>query len=309
MSGKERARRALAEGSRSFALAGKLLPRACRDDAAIVYAFCRRADDLVDRAAAGTEGVAVSKLRCELESIYASEAQADPVLAAFQEVVKRRRIPRVYPAELIAGFGMDARPRPVVYRSWEELRRYCYRVAGTVGLMMCHVMGVSDQRRMANAAALGMAMQLTNIARDVAEDWQMGRVYVPEEVLDAPLAAAPPSALDARTAALLSRSLPALLEAARSLYRAGEAGLDALSLRCAIAVRAAGLVYEAIGERVASRGYDVTAPRAVVSTARKLWLVLRAAADVVRSRARGRGRRDRPAPPTRTMTFDELAAS
>lgn len=302
MTGASRARRVLAAGSKSFALAGKLLPRACRDDAAVVYAFCRRADDLVDQAA--TPAIAeraVVRLRRELAAIYGGVPQDDPVLAAFQEVVARRRIPRDLPADLIAGFAMDAGPRPIVYQTWQDLRLYCYRVAGTVGLMMCQVMGVADRRRLANAAALGMAMQLTNIARDVAEDWRLGRLYVPAEALPRPLASDPSRPLDPTTAAVLSAAVPALLAAALPLYRAGDAGLDALSLRSAIAVRAARLIYSAIGERVAARRHDVTAPRAVVARWRKLWLVVRAAAGVLVRRARRR-----PAAEPRSLTADAL---
>jgi phytoene synthase len=279
MTGREQARRMLAVGSKSFALAGKLLPPHCRDDAAVVYGFCRRADDLVDRAVPGTEAAAVEGLRAELASIYAGLPQSQPVLAAFQEVVRRRAIPIDHPAELIEGFAMDARPRPIRYRSWSELHLYCYRVAGTVGLMMCHVMGLRDRRRLANAAALGMAMQLTNIARDVAEDWALGRLYVPAHLLGP---AARGEALPARE---LSQALPAILRTAEALYRRGDQGLDALSLRCAIAVRAARLVYSDIGAKVAARGHDVTAPRAVVSKPRKLWLALRAAVAVLARRA------------------------
>jgi 15-cis-phytoene synthase len=304
MTGAEQARRVLAAGSKSFALAGKLFPRACRDDAAIVYAFCRRADDLVDQAQPGAAGQAVEQLQRDLASIFAGRAQTDPVLAAFQEVVVRRRIPAAYPGELIAGFAMDARA-PVVYQSWQELRLYCFRVAGTVGLMMCHVMGIADERRLANAAALGMAMQLTNIARDVAEDWRLGRLYVPREALVGPIGSDPGRPLDQPTAAVLSRTLPALLAEAQALYRAGDAGLDALSLRCAIAVRAARLIYAAIGDGVAARDHDVTAPRAVVSRPRKLWLVLRAAAGILARRVLRRP--SRLAVPKRTLTLHEIA--
>jgi phytoene synthase len=286
VTGTEQARRMLAVGSKSFALAGKILPRGCRDDAAVVYAYCRRADDLVDEATPGTEPQAVALLQRELAAIYAGHPQAHPVLAAFQEVVSRRRIPHQYPAELIEGFAMDARPRPIVYQSWEELRLYCFRVAGTVGLMMCHVMDMTDPRVLPDAASLGMAMQLTNIARDVADDWELGRVYVPAVLLRPPV----PGDRSGQVLAF-KEALPALLASAEELYRAGDRGLEALSIRCAIAVRAARLVYAAIGEKVAARGCDVTAPRAVISRPRKLWLLARAAVGVLVRRLRSRPRR------------------
>jgi phytoene synthase len=302
--GRRQAGAVLAAGSKSFALAGRLLPAVCRQDAAVVYAFCRRADDLVDLAGPGEAAPWVRRLRRELASIYRGEPQGDPVLAAFQEVVQRRRIPRAYPGELIEGFAMDL-PAPLVYRSWDELRLYCYRVAGTVGLMMCHVMGVTDDGRLRHAAALGMAMQLTNIARDVAEDWARGRLYLPRPLLGEDLVPGGPLTPHAR--AVLSAALPALLAAARPLYRTGDEGLTALSGRCAVAVRAARLVYSAIGDRIAARGHDVGAPRAIVSRGRKLWLLARAAAEVLLRRP-FRKNRGAPRPPRSLLRSpDDLA--
>ena len=154
--GIQRSRRALARGSQSFALAGKLLPRACRDDAAVIYAYCRRADDLVDEAPSNDRAtvLAVVRLRAELDDIVAGRPQNDPGLRAFQEVMHRRAIPRIHVDEFLNGLAMDAANTPVVYQSWADLLLYCYRVAGTVGLMMCKVMGADDPRAARPAAAL-----------------------------------------------------------------------------------------------------------------------------------------------------------
>jgi 15-cis-phytoene synthase len=282
------ARAALAAGSKSFALAGKLLGPRCRDDAAVVYAFCRRADDLVDQAPPASVPAAVAALRAEVAQVFAGAPQSDPLLATFQEVAHRRAIERAHVDELIAGFAMDARPLPIVYRSWQELLLYCFRVAGTVGLMMCRVMGTRDPRAERHAAALGMAMQLTNICRDVAEDWARGRLYLPVEAFaDAGVNAGDitlPGAPLERAAAGLTRVVPLLLAAAEPLYRMGDAGLDALDARSAVAVRAARLIYSEIGRGVAARACDVLAPRVVVSRGRKLALLVRAAFEVARSR-------------------------
>jgi phytoene synthase len=300
-----RSHAALAAGSQSFALAGKLLPRACRDDAAVVYAYCRRADDLIDEApapAAAARGL--TQLRRELDDIVAGRPQADPVLAAFAHVMHRRAIPRVHVDELIAGFAMDvaADPdAPIVYETWADLLLYCYRVAGTVGLMMCHVMGADDPRAARPAAALGMAMQLTNIARDVAEDWPRGRRYIPGQALPAGADLRPGGQLSPATATRLSLAVPALLAAAAPLYRLGDTGLRHLDLRSAMAVRAARLIYGGIGEVIARRGHDITAGRARVSRARKIWLAVRAFTEVTADRARidvRRPRRGLPAIPS-----------
>ncbi|HVV81460.1 MAG TPA: squalene/phytoene synthase family protein, partial [Kofleriaceae bacterium] len=177
------ARRTIAHHSRSFALASALLGRRLRDQAAVVYTGGRRADDAVDEPAAGEDhAAALARLHRELDDVYAGSA-ADPVLAAFGDVVRARRVPRHYPAELLAGMAMDA--AGARYATMDDLRLYCWRVAGVVGLMMSHVFGVADERALPRAAHLGIAMQLTNICRDVAEDWQRGRLYLPDELVAA----------------------------------------------------------------------------------------------------------------------------
>jgi phytoene synthase len=297
------ARGILAKGSKSFALAGKLLPAQVRDDAAVVYAFCRRADDLVDEPTPGTSVAdVVARLGRETTRIYEGAPQTDPVLRAFQEVVFRRTLPRGAVDDLIAGFEMDARVQPQVYETWDELLLYCYRVAGTVGLLMCQVMGARDPKALRYAAALGMGMQLTNIARDVAEDWERGRLYLPRQaLLDArfnkrqptrPQALTPRGPLTPAIAADLAPAVTALLDAAEPFYRWGDAGLAYLEGTCAVGVRAARLIYSDIGRVIRARGCDVRSGRAVLSRGRKLWMATRAVGDVVISRWFRRSRRD-----------------
>ena len=272
-------RAVIAHHSKSFALASRLLPAEGRDDASIVYAWCRRADDAVDLVPLADQPRAVALLNHELAAIYAGEVQADPVLAAFQAIVRARRIPRTYPAELLAGMEMDA--VGTVYRSYATLLSYCFRVAGTVGLMMSHVMGVRHEAALRHAAHLGMAMQLTNICRDVAEDWQRGRLYLPDDLLHAGGASSirarlgdvgPP--IEAREP--VARVTRELLRRAEEFYRSGDEGLPYLSWRSAVAVRTARLVYADIGRVILARGADPFAPRAVVSKARKWMLAFRA---------------------------------
>jgi 15-cis-phytoene synthase len=272
-------RATIAQHSKSFALASRLLPPDCRDDAAALYTWCRRTDDAIDLAPAAAQPAALAELDRQLRSVYAGEAQPELGLAAFQEVVLRRRIPKHYPDELVLGMQMDACDQR--YTSWAELDLYCYRVAGVVGLMMCHVMGVREPRALVNAAQLGMAMQLTNIARDVGEDWERGRLYLPEALLRE-------QGIDGIVGELgrdfpayaregVARATAALLERADRYYAVGERGIPALSTRCGIAVRAAREVYGAIGTRVAAQGHDPLAPRAVVPRTHKLWLAMGAA--------------------------------
>jgi phytoene synthase len=282
----EIAQSVLSHKSKSFALAAKLLPKAARDDAAILYAYCRRADDAVDEEGdARARADAVERLARELSAIYAGDALADPLLTAFQDLVRRRNIPEEYPCALLEGLRTDL--GPVQLATSEELIVYSYRVAGVVGLMMCHVTGLSDPRALTNAVHLGIAMQLTNICRDVEEDFERGRLYLPATLLaecgaiglDVELSStlAPSAAELAPHRMALSRVLDRLLALADRYYVSGDAGIPALPWRAALAVRAARLVYSAIGSEIRRQGCDVLAPRAVVSAWRKLALLARAA--------------------------------
>lgn len=271
-------RQSIATHSKSFAMASKLLPSACRDDAAVVYAWCRRADDAIDESPRPRQPGELARLRVELDGIYGDGAGADPVLAAFRDVVVRRAIPRAYPAELVAGMEMDATDQ--TYPDMDTLLLYCYRVASTVGLMMSHVMGLRSDDALVRAAHLGIAMQLTNICRDVLEDWQRGRLYLPDDLL----ARHGAGGLRARlggpfpddAAEAVAGAVRELLELADAYYRSGDRGLSALPWRAGFGVRVARLVYSAIGGRIARARFDVRAGRAFVPTWRKLLLVARA---------------------------------
>ena len=234
-----------------------------------VYAWCRRCDDAIDLAPPAERPAALRRMRAELDAVYAGEPIADPTLASFAGVVRRRDIPRRYPSELLDGFQMDV--DGVRYATLAELLGYAYRVAGTVGVMMAHVLGARGTEPLRRAAHLGMAMQLTNICRDVDEDWRNGRVYLPQELLGC--AAVPPASLDPTAAA---GAMVTLLARARAFYESGEGGLEALRFRCAGAIRAAALIYADIGRLIAARRHDIRRGRAVVSRGRKLWLVARA---------------------------------
>jgi 15-cis-phytoene synthase len=271
-------RASIALHSKSFALASRLLPSDGRDEAAVVYAWCRRADDAVDLVPSSEQAGAVARLRRELAAIYDGDAQIDPILAAFQSVVESRRIPRAYPAELLSGMAMDA--EGAMYRTYAGLLSYCFRVAGTVGLMMSHVMGVRHPTALRHAAHLGMAMQLTNICRDVQEDWQRGRLYLPDEWLTfagrLDLRARLGDPMPKQSTRAVASVIRELLRRADAFYASGEQGIPLLSFRSALSVRTASFVYADIGRAILAQNADPFAPRAVVGTARKLRLMLRA---------------------------------
>jgi phytoene synthase len=273
------ARAVLSEHARTFRLAGRLLPRRRLDDAAVVYAFCRLVDDTVDDASDPTSaGVALGTLRAELTGA----APARPIVDAYLEVCERCQIPTEAALELFAGVAADL--GLVLLPSQSELLRYAYRVAGTVGLMMSGVLGVTDPVARPFAIDLGIGMQLTNIARDVAEDARLGRVYLPADWLAA-AGLRPADVLaggaDAERLGLVVRDL---LSLADRYYASGQAGLRYIPLGPRPAIAAAGAVYRAIGLEILRRRANVTAGRAVVPTASKLaWLCRAAALSPLRS--------------------------
>jgi phytoene synthase len=262
--------------AKSFSLASRLLPREARDRAVAVYAWCRRADDAVDLPGPEGRKAALGALRAELEEIYAGSALREPALQAFQHTVQDRGIPKRYPEDLLDGMEMDVMGQR--YETKEQLLHYCYCVAGSVGLMMCHIMGVKDEAAMRNAAHMGMAMQLTNICRDVDEDWNLGRLYIPESVLArcgfSNLAGELGGPFPESARYPVALAIERLLDDADRYYASGDEGLPALSWRCAMAIRTARTVYSSIGGRVRRVDCDPLAGRAFVSLPRKLALAM-----------------------------------
>jgi phytoene synthase len=275
----------LAAKSKSFALAARLLPPEVARNVVVLYAYCRRADDAVDLAPAGQQPARLAELRAELDLVYRPHAPSDVALAAFAEVVHDCEIPRAYVEDLLAGMQMDV--EGASYADLADLALYAYRVAGVVGLMMCHVMGVRDPRALEHAAHLGIGMQLTNIARDVLEDWLRGRLYLPDSLLAkhgaGGLRALLPAAdqlgsgpFPAQYAGGAANAVFDLLQHADAYYASGDAGMSDLSVRCGLAVRTARLVYAAIGNRVRAQRCDPLAARAVVSGREKVLLTAKA---------------------------------
>lgn|GEM_PF-249334 len=273
----------IAHHSKSFSMASRLFPPDRRRDARVVYAWCRRADDLVDDGPPSAGPARLEALRRELDELYAGRVVADPVVAAFAEVVRRRRIPRAYCEALLDGMAMDV--AGTHYATLGDMLRYAYRVASAVGLMMCHVMGVRRDEALIPAARLGLAMQITNICRDVLEDWERGRLYLPADMLLAagapPLVPAPGQPWPESATGPVSKVVRRLLDLADAFYHDADRGLRDLAPRSRLAVHAARLIYSRIGAVIRRRACDPTRGRAFVSKSRKLWLVLRAAVATV----------------------------
>jgi phytoene synthase len=260
-------------GSKSFFAASLLLPASVCGPATALYAFCRLADDAIDDAVDGQGGglEALQGLYDRLDRIYQRDAAPIAADREFSLVVACFGIPKALPAGLIEGFEWDARGRR--YNTLSELTAYAARVAGTVGAMMTMLMGVRDADAVARACDLGIAMQFTNIARDVGEDARMGRIYLPLDWMRE--AGIDPDAWlkDPKFDAALGSVVRRLLEAADQLYERSEAGVSALPLACQGSIHAARYLYAEIGRKVERRGYDSVTRRAVVPLHHKLWLL------------------------------------
>ena len=258
-------------GSRSFSAAARLLPRRVHEPATALYAFCRLADDLVDGDNADD---AVEMLRERLELAYEQRPADHPADRAFADVVARHAMPRALPLALLEGFAWDRQGRR--YDNLDQLLDYAARVAGSVGAMMTVLMGVRSADALARACDLGVAMQLTNIARDVGEDARAGRLYLPLDWLhDAGLQ--PDDFLRApRFGPALAGVIARLLQTADMLYARGLQGIAALPPSCRPGIRAAAFLYGDIGRVLARSGCDSVAWRAHVPASRKVALLGRA---------------------------------
>ena len=280
----EECRWMIKKGSKSFSLAAKLFDVDTRDAALFLYGWCRYCDDQVDDAgkSASQEVLAqrVKALKENTNSAFSFAHQQESVFVALQYIVHRYGIPVHYALELIEGMAMDA--RGTRYTTLKELLLYCYRVAGTVGLMMSHVMGLRDESALKHAADLGIAMQLTNIARDIIEDASMGRIYLPLSWLQEAEIPVADIAAPAHRQKLAMLALRLLREAER-YYRSGDAGLWYLSFRSACAVSAARQVYSEIGSLLLRKGARAWDQRTYVTGPLKLWVIARGVLSLLRS--------------------------
>ena len=264
-------------GSKTFFAASRLLPGRVRGPAIALYAFCRVADDLIDNSC--DRITALATLNERLRRVYANDPMAYEPDRALAAVVREFDLPLELVAALLEGFEWDAEGRR--YETIEELQAYGARVAGSVGAMMAVVMRTRGEQALARACDLGVAMQLTNIARDVGEDARFGRLYLPlawmrEAGLD-PDAWLQNPVFDSRIASVIDR----LIKAADVLYERSEHGIGQLPRDCRPAIRAARLVYAEIGRELEKAGLDSINHRAVVSGKRKLTLLVRASGAAI----------------------------
>jgi phytoene synthase len=268
----------LQKHARSFSWAAPFLRPDARADAAVVYAFCRLADDTVDEAPSEEVArVGVERLTDELEG----RADPRPLVRAYLDVAQRRGIDASAAPELLEGMRSDL--DEVRVDDDDELLDYCYRAAGTVGLMMAGILAATSREALPHAIHLGVGMQLTNICRDVKEDAERGRVYLPAARLRA-LGVETDDIVrgefDADAVYAVVRDLLALAE---RYYRSADAGLSYLPRRARLCVLVAGRIYRAIGRKVLRRGVSALSSRTRVGPMGKLgWLLVATAQWVAR---------------------------
>lgn len=278
----EEARESIAKGSKSFTLASRLFDRPTREKAWLLYAWCRRCDDIADGQEFGwradDEEFAehrIQALRVLTRRALDGQPTADPAFDAFGQVALEAKLTEQMAEDVIGGFELDAEGwRP---RTEGDLMRYCYHVAGAVGVMMVHVMGVSedDEAMLDRACDLGLAFQLANIARDMSEDDAAGRCYLPVEWLveaDIPPGEHMKPNHREELVALVGR----LVDLAEQHEAAARYGAAQLPFRQRWAVLAAANIYLAIAREVRARGMKAWDHRVTISLPAKLGAVLRA---------------------------------
>jgi phytoene synthase len=284
----KRAGAATAEGSKSFYFATRFFPPHLAAAAHAVYWFCRYTDDLVDECQTQEQG------RRDLDAWEASlrnciknghEPCQHPVLQVFLDTVRRYEVPLEYAFELIEGMRMDLDQKR--YQTFDELRVFCYRVASVVGLMMCWVIGFRSpddrERALPHAVDLGIGMQLTNILRDIDEDLERGRIYIPLDEMER--FGYSISDLQAR---VKNDAFAKLMEfqaaRAQTFYDRGNAGIGMLHPDGRFAVEIASNVYHEILTRLRASDFDVFGHRTVVPAGVKYWITARSLAVPVARR-------------------------
>ena len=286
-------RERIERGSKSFAGAARLFSPDVRASAYMLYAWCRHCDDEIDGQEMGfntaqAAGAATEERlqRLREKTIAAIEGRAsEPIFLALQTVVTRHAIPARYPLDLIEGMGMDVRGARSA--TLQDTLLYSYHVAGCVGVMMAMIMGVRERPVLERACDLGIAFQLTNIARDVMADAGVGRVYLPGDWLVEAGVPRGAAGVLGHGEAVHSVTLR-LLDEAERYYASAYDGLRDLPLRSALAIAAARRIYRGIGLAVRAGGPGGMEQRARVGQSRKLAAIGAAGVDTIGAKSWGR---------------------
>lgn len=270
----EYARKITAHYSKSFYFSAQMLPREQRWATFALYGFCRHCDNLIDTPRQRTETEIlgeIQRLTEELQIAYNTGESQDPIIRVFILVAKAYGIPIAYPLDLLNGVAMDV--QQTRYKTFDELSLFCYRVAAVVGLMMTHVLGYKDERAFDYARQLGIAMQLTNILRDIKEDKEMGRLYIPQADL-AQFGVTEQDIFNEKMTPQLRALMKFQVERAHQYYIEAIPGISLLKTESQYAIYSAARIYRGILRKIEDRDYNPFLNRVFVSSTQKVGILL-----------------------------------
>jgi phytoene synthase len=268
-------RKLTAKSQSSFYYAFLFLPTQRRQALEAVYAFCRLVDDVVDEEApAATKLEGLRRWRAEVDGVFAAETRTDlhPVSLKLRDAIRQFNIRKEDLEAIIDGCEMDV--EKTRYETWDELRLYCYRVASAVGLMCIEIFGYSSPQAREYAIDLGIALQLTNILRDVAEDAGRGRVYLPLEDLRS-TGVTVEDLLEGRRTPAFQRLMQKNAARARSHYLRARAAISPAERRKLVIAEIMGDIYYALLERLEQTGFAVFGDKVSIRRRHKMAIALR----------------------------------
>ncbi|MBN3038549.1 MAG: phytoene/squalene synthase family protein [Candidatus Omnitrophica bacterium] len=257
--------------ARTFYFTSHFLSKEQRYSTYAVYALCRISDDAVDIKEGAFTLEKLSQIKRDLQAVYNKKPLERDILLAFKETAERYAIPQVYFEELLEGVSMDLTQSR--YRTFEDLYTYCYKVAGVVGLIMLKIFGYTDSRAKAYAVDLGVAMQLTNILRDIKEDFQRKRIYLPEEEMER-FGVSEHDIANSRVNQNFISLIKFQVQRARQYYDNALKGIKFIrGLRARFVALAMKDIYGAILDSIEKNRYDVYSQRAYVRIKEK-WVII-----------------------------------
>ncbi len=262
--------------SKGFYLSTYLMPAGLRRDVFALYGFCRYTDNIGDSPRQRSMEEIFHELnhwRDELQSAYKSGESQNPIMNAFVHVALEKKIPIHLPLELIDGVQSDIQTD--IYPDFNSLRKFCYQVASVVGVMMTYVIGYRDEAAFQHAEALGIAMQLTNVLRDINEDWQLHqKIFLPEDDMKR-FEVRPDDIAAGKVTDRFVSLMKFEIERARGYYQEANGGIYLLAKKGRPSIRAAADIYSSILTEIERRHYDVFSSRPVVTLPRKLSIMLK----------------------------------
>jgi phytoene synthase len=258
--------------ARNFYYSFVLLPRPKRNAICAIYAFMRYCDDLSDAPGAGGDSAraSIEMWRSELDAALQGHFGDHPLWPAFHDTVQHYRIPAQYFHEMIAGVTSDFQPRHI--QTFDELYRYCYQVASVVGLTVIHIFGFQSAEALLLAEKCGLAFQLTNILRDIREDAERGRIYLPAEDLERFGVTGQPFQRTERFIELMRFEA----ERARAYYNKAKPLIGLVDPSSRRSLWALIEIYSRLLQRIERSGFDVLSRRIALPSWEKAWIVLRA---------------------------------